>query len=61
MDISEFCFGVMLFFGLITNLTAQTIPLPKEHFGFAIGYDYQLATYTQTEAYFKNLLLLAEG
>jgi hypothetical protein len=28
---------------------------PKEHFGFSIGDDYQLATYTQTEAYFKKL------
>lgn len=28
---------------------------PKEHFGFAIGDDYHLATYTQTEAYFKKL------
>ncbi|MHB1179723.1 MAG: M14 family metallopeptidase [Daejeonella sp.] len=28
---------------------------PKEHFGFAMGDDYQLATNTQTEAYFKKL------
>ncbi|WP_205402744.1 M14 family metallopeptidase [Spirosoma taeanense] len=34
---------------------AQTLPTPKEHFGFSIGDDYQLATYTQTEAYFKKL------
>jgi hypothetical protein len=34
---------------------AQAIPSPKEHFGFNIGDDYQLATYTQTEAYFKKL------
>jgi hypothetical protein len=34
---------------------AQTIPTPKEHFGFNIGDDYQLANYTQTEAYFKKL------
>ncbi|AKD56586.1 peptidase [Spirosoma radiotolerans] len=34
---------------------AQTIPTPKEHFGFAIGDDYHLATYTQTEAYIKKL------
>ncbi|MES2275890.1 MAG: M14 metallopeptidase family protein [Bacteroidota bacterium] len=36
-------------------LKAQTIPTPKEHFGFDIGDDYQLANYTQTEAYFKKL------
>jgi hypothetical protein len=34
---------------------AQTIPTPKEHFGFAIGDDYQLANFTQTEAYFKKI------
>ncbi|KAA2243194.1 peptidase [Chitinophaga agrisoli] len=34
---------------------AQHIPSPKEHFGFDIGDDYQLANYTQTEAYFKKL------
>lgn len=35
--------------------TAQTIPTPKEHFSFTIGDNYQLATFTQTEAYFKRL------
>ncbi|WP_142683068.1 M14 family metallopeptidase [Chitinophaga polysaccharea] len=34
---------------------AQHIPSPKEHFGFNIGDDYQLANYTQTAAYFKKL------
>ncbi|ALI99165.1 M14 family metallopeptidase [Rufibacter tibetensis] len=34
---------------------AQTVPTPKEHFGFNIGDDYQLANFTQTEAYFKKL------
>src|SRR5471032_2935233 len=38
-----------------TALKAQNIPTPKEHFGFSIGDDYQLANYTQTEAYFKKL------
>mgnify|MGYP002223827489 CR=1 FL=1 len=36
-------------------LSAQTVPSPKEHFGFTIGDDYMLANYTQTEAYFKKL------
>lgn len=35
--------------------TAQNIPSPKEHFGFNIGDNYQLANFTQTEAYFKKL------
>ena len=34
---------------------AQEVPTPKSHFGFNIGDDYQLANYTQTEAYFKKL------
>jgi len=34
---------------------AAKITTPKEHFGFAIGDDYHLATYTQTEAYFRKL------
>ncbi|MCT1532369.1 M14 family metallopeptidase [Sphingobacterium daejeonense] len=34
---------------------AQQITSPKEHFGFNIGDDYQLASFTQTEDYFKKL------
>ncbi len=34
---------------------AQQITKPSAHFGFNIGDDYHLATYTQTEQYFKNL------
>lgn len=33
----------------------QSIPSPKEHFGFNIGDNYRLANYTQTEAYFKKI------
>ena len=36
-------------------LTGQAIPTPKSHFGFDIGDNYQLATYSQTESYFKKL------
>ena len=36
-------------------VTAQNIPTPQQHFGFTIGDDYQLATYSQTEAYFQKL------
>src|SRR3954464_11798091 len=34
---------------------AFALTSPKEPFGFNIGDDYQLATNTQTEAYFKKL------
>lgn len=40
---------------IISDLFAQPLPSPKEHFGFNIGDDYQLATYSQTVAYFKKL------
>jgi hypothetical protein len=46
---------VILFLSCFLSTQAQTIPSPKEHFGFTIGDNYQLATFTQTEAYFKKL------
>jgi hypothetical protein len=39
---------------------AQRIPTPKEHFGFEIGEDYKLATYTATEAYFRKVAELSD-
>jgi hypothetical protein len=39
----------------VQTTIAQNVPTPKSHFGFSIGDDYQLANYTQTEAYFKKL------
>lgn len=39
----------------VQTVLAQNVPTPKSHFGFDIGDDYQLANYTQTEAYFKKL------
>ena len=45
---------LLLFLSIVTS-NAQNIPSPKEHFGFTIGDDYQLANYTETEAYFKKL------
>ncbi len=36
-------------------VSAQNIPTPKSHFGFAIGDNYQLANFTQTESYIKKL------
>lgn len=40
---------------IATGLMAQTVPSPKEFFGFNIGDDYQLVNFTQTEAYIKKL------
>src|SRR4051812_37874025 len=54
MNINKYYCFLLLFLVGSCRVFAQ-IPSPKEHFGFAIGDDYQLATYTQTEAYFKKL------
>jgi hypothetical protein len=48
-----FCFLLLAFSSI--ELNAQPIPTPKEHFGFNIGDNYHLATFTQTEAYFKKV------
>jgi hypothetical protein len=53
-----------LFFCLFLLLPAfsigQPLPSPKEHFGFSIGDNYKLATYTQTEAYFKKIASVSD-
>jgi hypothetical protein len=46
--------GLFIVIGFVTT-KAQSIPTPKEHFGFSIGDNYHLTTYTQTESYFKKL------
>jgi Zinc carboxypeptidase len=38
-----------------TTPPLSAVPTPKDAFGFNIGDNYQLANYTQTEAYFKKL------
>lgn len=37
------------------GIFGQDVPSPKSHFGFDIGDDYQLANFTQTEAYFQKV------
>jgi hypothetical protein len=46
---------ILAVFFLVVFISQAQIPTPKEHFGFSIGDDYMLATYTQTEAFFKKL------
>ncbi|MGB4959701.1 MAG: M14 metallopeptidase family protein, partial [Saprospiraceae bacterium] len=49
-------FHCIIFILIFSSLSiSQTIPTPKEHFGFEIGDSYHLATFTQTEAYFKKI------
>ncbi len=49
------CLLIVCLFSFVNASNAQNIPTPKEHFGFSIGDDYNLATFTQTEAYFKKI------
>ncbi len=53
MNIPRYAVGSFLAAWVATATFAVTSP--KEHFGFNIGDDYHLATYSQTEAYFKRL------
>ncbi|NOT73868.1 MAG: peptidase [Cyclobacteriaceae bacterium] len=46
---------ILLLIWNASQAVAQKFPTPKEHFGFNIGDDYHLATYSQTEAFFKIL------
>ncbi|MBL9211209.1 MAG: hypothetical protein JNL92_12140 [Opitutaceae bacterium] len=46
---------VVAVFAATAAALAAAVTSPKEHFGFAIGDDYHLATYTQTEAYFQKI------
>src|SRR5437868_3078736 len=40
---------------LTAFISSAQVPTPKDHFGFNIGDNYMLATYTQTEAYVKKV------
>jgi hypothetical protein len=48
---------------LCISVNAQVnkeIPSPKQHFGFSIGDNYRLATYLQTEEYFKKVAAVSD-
>ena len=49
--ISAVCFVILCSF----QTNAQNITSPKSHFGFNIGDNYHLASFTQTEAYLKKI------
>jgi hypothetical protein len=46
---------LILLAALVPAVSSAAITSPREHFGFNIGDDRHLATWTQTEAYFKKL------
>ena len=47
--------GCALVLAVAAVAGAQTITSPKQHFGFNIGDDYQLATYDQFQAYWQKI------
>jgi hypothetical protein len=49
------CYFLLLFQFCCFATSAQTIPTPRDHFGFNIGDDYHLASYTQSEAYYLKV------
>jgi len=51
---------ILLCLCITGTIWAQVIPDPKSHFGFAIGDDYQLATYKQLEDYFQQVDALSD-
>ncbi len=53
--IAKKLFYFFLLLCIVNAAIAQKIPTPAAHFGFNIGDNYQLATFTQTEAYFKKI------
>ena len=53
--IKKLSFGTLFLLTATLLSLAQDLTSPKQHFGFSIGDNYKLATYTQTEAYFKKI------
>ena len=56
----KFSIGFLILFLSTLNGQTQTLPSPLQHFGFAIGDNYKLANYAQTEAYFKKISTLSD-
>ena len=48
-------FILSLLISTITFSQTQNVPTPFSHFGFSIGDNYHLATFTQTEAYLQKI------
>ncbi|MEO7314076.1 MAG: hypothetical protein ABIW47_02740, partial [Ginsengibacter sp.] len=60
MHFRKFTLSVIFVIFLFVHGIGQTIPTPKEHFGFSIGDDYMLANYSNAEAYFKKLAAVSD-
>jgi hypothetical protein len=58
--IKRLSFGILFILYATLLSVAQDLPSPKQFFGFSIGDNYKLATYTQTEAYFKKIASVSD-
>lgn len=56
----KIAFVICLIIGSTFYSGAQNIPTPKSHFGFSIGDNYHLATFTETESYLKKLAAVSK-
>jgi len=56
----KIAFVFCLFLSSIFFVDAQNLPTPKSHFGFSIGDNYHLATFTQTELYLKKIAAISK-
>ena len=52
-------FVFCLLISTITFSQTQNVPTPLSHFGFSIGDNYHLATFTQTEAYLQKVAAIS--
>lgn len=56
----KIAFVICLLFSSTFLVEAQNVPTPKSHFGFSIGDNYHLATFTQTELYLKKIAAVSK-
>ena len=55
VNLKTLLFSAAMFLAPTSLAIAQSVPSPKEVYGFSVGDDYQLADYTQIEDYLAKL------
>jgi hypothetical protein len=56
----KIAFVICLLISSTLLVEAQNVPTPKSHFGFSIGDNYHLATFTETELYLKKIAAVSK-
>lgn len=56
----KIAFVICLWISSTLLVEAQQIPTPKSHFGFSIGDNYHLATFTETALYLKKIAAISK-